>query len=189
MKIEDMIKDIFKKAYDIFANHFVALIIGTLIAIIGMIFVITIPPLIFGLYIMCVELVKGNKVEWNTVFQGFNYFFVSWGIFILAILAVAVGLALLVIPGILLMILLQYVIAVELLEKKGVIASLKRSYQIGKDNFTFSIVFFILMAVLNSLGSLTKIGILITLPFTLICTVIATQKISGKAPAKKKAKK
>jgi len=100
-----------------------------------------------------------------------------------------VGLFFLVIPGLILMILFQYVIAVSILENRGVIDSLKRSYQLGRENFTFSIVFWILMGVINSAGGFTRIGILLTIPFTALCVCVAAQKlaVNTPAPAKKSA--
>ena len=52
MKIEDQIKQVFVKTWKIFSDNFVALIMGTILALLLMIFIITIPPLIFGIYYM-----------------------------------------------------------------------------------------------------------------------------------------
>lgn len=180
MRVEDMITDVGKKSWNIFKKDFVTLIIGTVIALVGMIFVITIPPLIFGIYHMCIQLVQGKKVEVTDVFKGFSYFLRSWGIFILAFLAVMVGLVFLVIPGLILMVLFQYVVAVAIFEDRGVIESLKRSFEIGKKYFTFSIVLWIFVAVLSSIGGVTRIGVLLTLPFTTLMLCIATKKLTAK---------
>ncbi|MDD3421743.1 MAG: hypothetical protein PHS47_05540, partial [Methanocellales archaeon] len=62
MSIEEQIKDTIKEGFNIFKNNYVALIIGTLVAMIGMVLIITIPPLIFGIYYMCLQILKGEKV-------------------------------------------------------------------------------------------------------------------------------
>ena len=183
MSIEEQINDTVKKGFNLFKEQYVALIIGTLIALVGMILIITIPPLIFGIYYMCTQIVKGEKVEISDVFKGFNYFFTSWGLFIVGLLAIMIGLVLLVIPGLLLMVLLQYAIAVAILENRGAISSLKRSYAIGKENFTFSLVLWILMAVISSVGELITIGVLITIPFTALCVSLATHKLTANTKA------
>ena len=180
MSMEDMINDIVTKSYNIFKKQYVALIIGTLIALFGMIFIITIPPFIFGIYFMCINAAKEKKAKISDVFKGFDYFFTSWILFILAFLAIGVGFALLVIPGLLLMVLFQYAVVFAIVEKKGAISSLERSYEIAKKNFAFSVVLFILIGVLNSIGGLVRIGGLVTFPFTFLCICIATNKLTAK---------
>ena len=93
---------------------------------------------------------------------------------------VVAGLALLVIPGILLMVLFQYAVPLAILEDQGAINSLKRSYAIGKENFAFSLVLWILLSVIEAVGGLVYIGVLITIPFTALCICIATTKLTAK---------
>jgi uncharacterized membrane protein len=180
MTIEDIIKEVFKKSWKIFSNKFVVLIVGTLIAILLMLFIITIPPLIFGIYYMCIQLMNGKEVKISDVFKGFHWFFRSWGLLILMALGILGGLILLIVPGILLMIVWQYAFAISIIEDKGVIESLRRSYHIGKNNFAFSIVFWILLMIISSVGSITRIGVLVTLPFTVLATCVATRILSKK---------
>ncbi len=180
MSIEEQINDTIKKGFSLFKNNYVALIIGTLIAMIGMVLIITIPPLIFGIYYMCIQIIKGEKVEISDVFKGFNYFFTSWGLTLVASLAVVAGLALLVIPGLLLAVLFQYAIPLVIFEDRGAINSLKRSYAIGKENLAFSLVLWILLAVISCAGGLTHVGVLLTIPFTALCICIATHKLAAK---------
>ncbi len=184
MRIEETINDIVKKACNLFKGQYVALILGTLVAFVGMIFIITIPPLVFGIFLMCVKLVKGEKIEISDVFKGFNYFFRSWVLIVTCFFAILVGLVFLILPGLLLIVLFQYAVAIALLEDRGAISSIKRSYTLGKENFTFSLVFLILMMVLDGIGSYTRIGVLITTPFTMLCTVLAAQKLAAKSKTK-----
>ena len=180
MTMEDIINEIVTKAFNLFKKQYVALIIGTLIALFGMIFIITIPPFIFGIYFMCINAAKEKKAKISDVFKGFDYFFTSWILFIVAFLAIGVGFALLVIPGLLLMVLFQYAIPLAMVEKKGAINALERSYAIAKKNFAFSVVLFILIGIISSAGGLTRIGILITLPFTSLCICLAANKLTAK---------
>ncbi len=189
MSVENQINDTIKKGFNLFKEQYVVLIIGTLIALVGMVLIITIPPLVFGIYYMCTQIVKGEKVEISDVFKGFNYFFTSWGLFIVGFLAVAAGLALLVIPGLILMVLFQYAIALAILENQGAISSLKRSYAIGKENFSFSLVLLILLSVISAVGSFTRIGVLVTIPFTSLCICIATHKLTTKTEETTKTEK
>ena len=180
MSMEDMINEIVTKSFNIFKKQYVTLILGTLVALLGMVFIITIPPLVFGIYFMCINAAKGKKAQISDIFRGFDYFFTSWGLFIVAFLAIVVGLALLVIPGLLLMVMFQYAAVFAILEKKGAISSLERSYEIAKKNFAFSAVLMILIAVLNSIGGLVRIGVLITIPFTSLCICLVANKLTAK---------
>ena len=180
MSMEDMINEIVTKSFNIFKKQYVTLILGTLVALLGMVFIITIPPLVFGIYFMCIQAIKGKKVQISDVFKGFNYFFTSWGLFIVAFLAIAVGFILLIIPGLLLMVMFQYAAAFAVLENKGAINSLKRSYETAKKNFAFSLVLLILIGVISSVGGLTRIGVLITFPFTSLCICFAANKLTTK---------
>ncbi|MBL7051444.1 hypothetical protein ISS04_04790 [Candidatus Woesearchaeota archaeon] len=184
MKIEDQIKQVFVKSWKVFVDNFVVLILGTLVALLMMIFIITIPPMIFGIYYMCAQLVNGKKIKVSDVFQGFNYFFRSWGIFILGALGVLLGLILLIVPGLLLIVLWQYAIAIAVIENRGVIDSLGRSFDLGKKHFAFSVVFLILVWMISTLGGLTKVGVLVTLPFSVLATCFAVMVLSGKSKKK-----
>ena len=75
MSVENQINDTVKKGFNLFKEQYVALIIGTLIAMIGMILIITIPPLIFGIYYMCTQIVTGEKVDtvWFCISDEFDY--------------------------------------------------------------------------------------------------------------------
>lgn len=180
MTVENKIKEVFKKTWNIFSNRFVVLILGTLIACLLMVFIITIPPLIYGLHYMCFNLIRKRKAKISDIFKGFSYFFRSWGIALLGLIGVIIGLILLIVPGILLMIAWQFAFAISVIENKGVIDSLDKSYKIAKNNFSFSAVFWILMMVLGTIGSITRIGILLTLPFTILATCIAAQLLAKK---------
>jgi hypothetical protein len=184
MIIEDQIKKVFEQTWKIFSNRFVVLILGTLVGLLLMIFIVTIPPLIFGIYYLCIQTINKKKVKVSDVFKGFNYFFRSWGLFLLLVLGVLGGLILLIIPGILLMIVWQYAFAIAMIENKGVIDSLKKSYHLGKNNFAFSTIFWILMVIISSIGSITRVGVIITIPFTILATCVAAQMLSKKGKKK-----
>ncbi|MBW2989738.1 hypothetical protein KY358_05480, partial [Candidatus Woesearchaeota archaeon] len=177
------INDTFKQTLRFFKKQYVVLTLATITAILCMIFIVTIPPLIFGIYFMCIQLMKGKKIKVSDLFHGFSYFFRSWGLFILAFLAILLGLILLVIPGLLLIVLFQYAVAVSLLEDKGPIDSLKRSFAIGKENFAFSVMLFVLTAVISSIGGLTRVGILITIPFTALWVCVSSFRLAKKTKA------
>lgn len=46
-RTESLLNDVFKKSWGLFSKDYVALILGTLIAIVGSVFVVTIAPLFY----------------------------------------------------------------------------------------------------------------------------------------------
>ena len=178
MQIETIMAD----SWNIFKNNIVAYIIGALIAVIGSIFIITIAPLFYGLTYMAVRGIKGETVEINDVFEGFNNFIRSWVFVIAAGILIMIGYIFLVIPEIILSILLIYALPLLVLRDYGGIDAIKESINIGKENFTDTLVLFVIIVVLNAIGGGIPLAFALVLPYTTLCYTLAASSLIEEAP-------
>lgn len=176
------IENILSNSWNIFKNNIAAYIIGTLIAVIGSIFIITIAPLFYGLTYMAARGIKGEKVEINDVFEGFNNFIRSWVFVIAAGILLMIGYFFLIIPGIILSILLIYALPLLVLRDYGGIDAIKESINIGKNNFTDTLILFVIIVVLNAIGGGIPLAFALVLPYTTICYTLAASSLIEEAP-------
>ncbi len=166
MKVEDILDD----CWLVFKENWVSYLIATGIVAFGSIFIITAPPLIFGLYYMAVKGLNGDDVEIADVFKGFDYLISSWIFVIVAGLLILLGFFLLIIPGLLLLTLLQYAIPLIILKELGATDGIQKSINIGRENFTFTIILAITCFVISAIGGgALRIGWIATMPFTTLC--------------------
>lgn len=178
MKVEDVVQE----SFEVFKENWLSLILATIIAAIGSVVTLFIlaPPLFFGLYAMAMRAVEGESIEASDVFKGFSYFGTSWVMAIVGFVAVSIGLILLIIPGLLLMVLFTYAVPLAIRGKLGGIDALQKSYNMGKENFEFTLILAFVLWVINAIGSALQVGFLISVPFSALCISIATIKLTEK---------
>ncbi|MFQ5815817.1 MAG: glycerophosphodiester phosphodiesterase [Candidatus Hydrothermarchaeaceae archaeon] len=176
MKVEDALKD----SWDVFRRDYIAYIIGGGIAVLGSIFIITVAPLLFGLYHMAIKGLKGEDVEIADVLWGFGRFLRSWALLIVGGVIVIAGLVLLVVPGLVLIVLFQYSIPAIVLKDCGAIEGLMKSLNVAKNNFAFSVLVAATSFVVNFIGGSIWIGWVISVPFTALIVSRAAMHLMEK---------
>lgn len=182
--LEEHINHAFKQTFEAFKKNYVALIVGAVIAGFGSIFLITIAPLVYGMFIMGVKAAEGGKPQAGDVFKGFNHFLEGWILVLTAGITVIIGLILLILPGIALMILYTYAIPIALIEKKGAIQSLQKSVNLGIENPIYTLIIWLFITIINSIGAALTLGWVITLPLSTLATILAYKQINHmKQPA------
>lgn len=179
MTTESMVEDTLKKGFELYRAQFVALTIGTIIAALGSLLIITAPPLMFGLFYMALKVARGEKTEIGDVFKGFDYLVTSWIMMIISVIAVVIGLICFIIPGLILAVFLQYAVALALIDKRGAVESLKRSYALGKETWQYSTILFLILGVIGSVTSTISGGILsiLVLPYEAVTLCVATEML------------
>lgn len=185
MEIEKLLKD----SWEIFQKNIVAFIVGTLIAGIGSILIVTIAPLFYGVTYMAVKGIKGEKVEISDVFAGFKVsgaFVQSWIVVIIYILIMIVGSMLLGMVGLerlggIVGILLIYALPLLVLRGYKGADALKENFELIQKYPTETVIVFLIFFALNFIGSLIIVGALITFPLSLIGYTLTAQNLTGNA--------
>lgn len=172
-------EDIFSRSWNAFKDNVAAFIVATIIVVFGSIFIVTIAPLFYGLTYMAVKGLRGEKVEINDVFEGFNYFVKSWVLLLVSVILIGIGYMLLFLPGLILSILLIYSLPLLVIRGYGAMDAIKESIDISKQNFVDSLVLFIIVAIISTIGGITYIGSLVTVPIITLALVAAAESYLG----------
>ncbi|NPE28574.1 glycerophosphodiester phosphodiesterase [Methanococcoides sp. SA1] len=172
-------EDIFSRSWTAFKDNVAAFIIATIIVIFGSIFVVTIAPLLYGLTYMAMKGLRGEKVEINDVFKGFDRFVKSWVLLLVSIILINIGFMLLILPGMILSILLIYSLPLLVIKDYGAMDAIKESIEISKQNFVDSLVLLIIVAIISAIGGITYIGSLVTTPIITLALVAAVNTYVG----------
>lgn len=172
-------EDIFSRSWNAFKDNVAAFIVATIIVVFGSIFIVTIAPLFYGLTYMAVKGLRGEKVEINDVFEGFNRFVKSWVLLLVSVILIGIGYMLLILPGLILSILLIYSFPLLVIKDYGAMDAIKESIDISKQNFVDSLVLFIIVAIISTIGGITYLGSLVTIPIITLALVAATVSYIG----------
>jgi len=184
----------FDEAWILYKEHWGALVLATILFIaiqfipyVGGLLAFPIP---FGMFIAGTHALRSSGTGWNSsmIFRGYLYFFPMLWIGFLSLLAVLVGLILLIIPGLYLMIALHFAAFVYIEYRGaglGVIQSMTVSRRVVHKHFCSILLFLIVCTGLILLGLLSfGIGLLVTIPLTMLMTSVAVRDMFGLQPAK-----
>jgi hypothetical protein len=80
-----------RDGFTVYSENLTTFILAMLCAAVGSIFIVTAPPLLFGLYSMGLKAAKGRSVEVKDLLDGFRYAIKSWVYVILVLLLILAG--------------------------------------------------------------------------------------------------
>lgn len=163
-------ESLFKATFDQFVKRIVKLILFNLVGCLLCFTIVLIPTVLGGWTRGTLRYVReGIEPEFNELWR-FDDFLQILLLVVLGGLAVAVGLMLLIIPGVVLMVWWMYALFFIVDRKMAFAQAMGASKQMVTGNgFWNHFVVLLIMAVLNSLGGgLAGLGTLITAPFALL---------------------
>ncbi|MDY0388103.1 MAG: hypothetical protein RBT65_13440 [Methanolobus sp.] len=172
-----------KNSWNVVKNNIVTFIVGLLIAVVGSILIITIAPLAYGFTYMAVKGARGETIEINDVFAGFNKndFIRSWTFMLIYIVFAAMLGQISSILSTIVAIFVMFTMPLLVIKGYDGIEGIKESIEIIKTSPVESIVVYAIIFVLNMIGALLfGIGVLITGPITAVFLASATFELAGK---------
>ena len=178
MNYEGLLKD----SWNFQKDNIVTYAVATLIAFVGMILIVTIAPLFYGLVHIAVKGARSQPVEINDVFEGFKNgnFVRSWIYMIIYMVVVGIASEIASILGTIVGII--FIFGMPLLVIKGYsgVDAVKETFELVKANPVESLVLYIIMAVMYIIGAIALVvGLLITVPLFQIFLARATMELSG----------
>jgi len=154
------------EGWNVFTKNAVALIVG--IVLVGLIggfsMFLLMGPMLLGYYRMCLKAQAGESVEVGDVFSGFSDFVPAFVLSLLMGIIITIGLFFLVLPGIIAAYLFFWAFWFLADGEMNPIECLKKSAELQQKDLGGSIVFVLVNGLLQSVGSSTMIGVLLTGP-------------------------
>ncbi len=122
----------------------------------------------------------GTKPDFTDLFKEYRLFWKYLGVSIISALALAGGLILLVIPGIIVMVRLSLAPTVLIDTNSGVMAAIKESWEITRGHFWKLLGFMVLAGILNIAGAMVfMIGLILTIPLSFYALILIYRKLSS----------
>lgn len=177
-----------KRAWELFLASPGELLLGGGVVILGLLLIVPGPWFALNFLQEVLECARtGRRVRWQASFDRTGNFLRSWGLAFALGVPLVVAFALCIVPGVLLS-LFWFFAPVLVADGRRVFDSLGESYRVfmrRKDWATYFLNWLVL-ALLSSLGGITAIAVLLTLPLSLVylvlCYLDETAEPSAESP-------
>jgi uncharacterized membrane protein len=170
-----------KRSWTLFAAKPLEHIVASLIVIVlgGVTLGILLGPLAVGHIRMVDKQVRGEQPRIEDVFSGFSSFGAALLAGIIFAVAVAIGMLLLVVPGLFVIAAWSYAFWFIALKSASATDSLGESWSLLKTQAGSVLVVLILLAVVNAVAGSIVFATLLSAPLSLIFTTLAFQDMTG----------
>ena len=141
------------------------------------------PPLAVGFIRLIDRHRRGDEIEAGQILAGLGAFWSSLGAGLLITAAVAVASAAIVVPGVVLAILWSFSIHFVALQGATSTGAMLASWRLTRRHVGSVLLLWLTVLALNLLGSVVVVGLLVTLPVSLILSVLAFLELEGQRRA------
>ena len=182
---EDDVQGALKESWELFSNDFVLWILAGLILTFGTMFSLGLlyGPLTVGFVQIVEKRRNGEAATAGDIFGGFSQFGASFLAMILLFVGVFIGSLILFLPGLIFAFVMWFCFHAIAIDDLDAIGSMKRSFELVKDNPGLAVVFFIIAMVLGMAGGMVFVGGILTMPFTMILMTLAYHRMAANSAA------
>ena len=138
-------------------------------------------PLVGGFFLVANKISQNEQILYPDFFQGFRYYMPLIIINIVAQVLIALGLILLILPGIYLMVSYMFAFLIAIFAGTDFWVSMELSRKIIHLRWRKFFILFLLLLVLNALGVLTIAGLLLTVPVSMYVIYAAFEMVTEDA--------
>lgn len=159
-----------KRTWDFFLENAAGLLLGSLVVLLGAMLVIPGPWFALNLLQETLECARsGRKVRWQAAYDRPGNFARSWGLTLAMGIPLAIGFALLIVPGVLLS-LYWFHAPILVADGRGVVEALEESGRLFRKRHDWAAYFlnWLILVVLGAVGGWTGVAFLLTLPLALV---------------------
>jgi hypothetical protein len=182
--VESFVQQSAREAWQTFKSDPLLYIAGTLV--VAAVSILSIGVLAGPLTVGFIDVVRrrrrGESARIADVFGGLSQFASSLLAFVVVLIASAIGFALLVIPGLIVMIASCFAFHEIAYRKAHAVDALRASYFIARRNLLHVLVVLVAVAALNALGGAVWFGTLLSAPFALVWMTVAYELLTGSTP-------
>lgn len=183
--LESFVQKVLSESWDALKKDPVLYVIAGLLAtVLGAITLgIFAGPLFVGFVDIVRRRRRGEAATASDVFGAVSLFWPSFLVTLVVAVAAFIGLQLLLVPGLAVLFVWMYVYQLIAYKRLGIGDTLVQSFHLVRDHLVASLVVFVVVAVLNVIGTSLVLGWLLTVPFGLLVITIAYEKLTAETAA------
>lgn len=182
--LDSRIDQRFKRMWDFFLAQAGGLLLGTLVVLVGSLFIIPGPWFALNLLQETLECSRtGRPVRWQATYDRPGNFLKSWGLTVAMGIPLLVGYALLILPGVLLSLYWFHapMLAADGRSTSEALAESSRIFR-RRNDWAAWFLNWLVLAVLWALGGLTAFAIVLALPLSLVYLTLCYTDETGPVP-------
>lgn len=181
ISVEDLVKRSVTEAWTLFTSDALLFLLAPIVVVLlsAISFGILSGPLTVGLIQLVRRRRRGQPGAVGDVFGGFASFGASFVAMILLAIAFAIGTALLIVPGLLVLLFGAWTFHAMTYRGLSAFAAIEASVALVRANPLPTLVLLIVSAVLCAAGSAVVLGALLTGPFAILMVTIGYELLSG----------
>jgi uncharacterized membrane protein len=182
--LESFVRTVATQTWEVFRRDALTYVLAAVI--VSLLSVVTVGiaagPMTVGFLDLVRRASRGEPIQVDQVFSGFQRFWPSAIAVLLIVLAASIGFALLVVPGFLVLLFTCFTLQAIAYENLSATDALRRSFGMVRERFLHALVVVVLISILQSLGGSIVLGVLLSAPLGLIGLTLSYERLAQSMP-------